>query len=47
MEMMSRQLPKGRYLFWPNGSHLAMYDDQQTHMNGLIAFFKVVDTGTL
>ena len=43
MEWMSRQFPKGRYLFCPNGSHLAMYDDQQTYFNGLIAFLKDVD----
>jgi len=29
MEMMAASLPKGRYLYCPDGSHLAMYDDQQ------------------
>jgi proline iminopeptidase len=38
MEWVSKQLPKGRYLFCPNGSHLAEYDDQQTYFKGLIAF---------
>ena len=47
MESMAKQLPKGRYLFCPNGSHLAMYDDQQTYMNGVIAFLHDVDTGKL
>jgi len=42
MEMMSK---KGRYLYCANGSHLAMYDDQKTYMDGLIAFLKDVDTG--
>ncbi len=28
MEAMSRALPQGRYLHCPNGSHMAMYDDQ-------------------
>ena len=28
MEMMAGRLPQGRYLYCPDGSHLAMYDDQ-------------------
>jgi proline iminopeptidase len=44
MEWMSKQLPKGRYLYCPNGSHLAMYDDQQTYMTGLVRFIKDVDS---
>ena len=38
MEMMAGRLPRGRYLYCPNGSHLAMYDDQQTYFAGLIDF---------
>ncbi len=38
MEMMAARLPAGRYLYCPDGSHLAMYDDQQTYFAGLIAF---------
>lgn len=38
MEWMARQLPKGRYLHCPNGSHLALYDDQETYMRGLTGF---------
>ena len=38
MRKMSRQLPAGQYLHCPNGSHLAMYDDQQTYFAGLIEF---------
>jgi proline iminopeptidase len=45
MEMMSKKLPKARYLFCPNGSHMAMYDDQPTYMTGVIAFLKDVDAG--
>ena len=45
MEMMAGRLPKGRYLLCPNGSHMAMYDDQQTYFNGLIRFISDVDTG--
>jgi proline iminopeptidase len=42
MEWMAKQVQKGRYLFCPNGSHLAEYDDQQTYFDGLIRFI----TGT-
>jgi len=38
MEMMASRLPEGRYLYCPDGSHLAMYDDQQTYFAGLIDF---------
>ncbi|MFL5415649.1 MAG: proline iminopeptidase-family hydrolase [Myxococcales bacterium] len=40
MEWMSKQLPRGRYLYCPNGSHLAMYDDRETYFGGLIGFLK-------
>ena len=45
MEKMSKQIPKGRYLYCPNGSHMAMYDDQQVYFDGLIKFIKDVDQG--
>jgi proline iminopeptidase len=47
MEWMSQQLPRGHYLHCPNGSHLAIYDDQLTYMGGLVAFIKGVDNGTV
>ena len=40
MKWMSAQFPNGRYLYCPNGSHLAIYDDQQTWFTGLIKFLK-------
>ncbi len=40
MEWMSKQFPKGEFLLCENGSHMCMYDDQQTYMNGLIKFMK-------
>jgi proline iminopeptidase len=43
MEMMAAKLPRGTYLFCPDGSHLAMYDDQVTYFNGLIDFINRVD----
>lgn len=45
MEEMSRLVQKGRYLFCPNGSHLAMWDDQEVFMNGVIGFIKDVHEG--
>jgi len=45
MEMMAGRLPKGRYLFCPNGSHMAMYDDQKVYVDGVIQFARDVDAG--
>jgi proline iminopeptidase len=45
MEMMAGKVQKGRYLFCPNGSHLAMYDDQKVYFDGVIRFVKDVDAG--
>jgi proline iminopeptidase len=38
MEMMAGRLPRGSYLHCPDGSHLAMYDDQQRYFTGLTEF---------
>jgi proline iminopeptidase len=38
MEMMAGRLPQGRYLFCPDGSHMAMYDDQAVYFAGLVDF---------
>jgi len=46
MEWMAGQVQHGRYLHCPNGSHMAMYDDQQTYFDGLIKFIKDVDSGS-
>lgn len=43
MEWMSTQFKKGSYLYCPNGSHMAMYDDQEIYCNGIIGFLKEVD----
>lgn len=40
MAMMARQVKNGTFLLCANGSHLAMYDDQQTYFTGLISFLK-------
>jgi proline iminopeptidase len=38
LAMMADRLPAGQYLYCPNGSHLAMYDDQQAYFEGLTGF---------
>jgi proline iminopeptidase len=38
MAAMADRLPRGRYLDCANGSHMAMYDDQETYMGGLMDF---------
>ena len=43
MEMMAGKVKHGRYLFCPKGSHLAIYDDQEIYVAGLIAFLQDVD----
>jgi len=40
MEWMSKQMPHGKYLYCPNGSHCALYDDQKTYFDGLVKFLK-------
>ncbi len=34
MERIAKDVKKGRYLYCPKGSHLALYDDQQVYMDG-------------
>ncbi len=45
MKWMASQFTNGSYLYCPEGSHLAMYDDQQTYMSGLISFINKVNDG--
>jgi proline iminopeptidase len=47
MRMMAGALQRGRFLECPNGSHMAMYDDQEIYTSGLINFLKDVDAGRL
>ncbi len=42
---MARQLPKGRYHECAEGSHLAMYDDQEAYFDGLVPFLLAVRDG--
>jgi proline iminopeptidase len=43
MEWMSTQIPGAQFLLCENGSHMCMYDDQQTYVNGLIKFLKAIN----
>ena len=45
MEKMASQVERGRYLFCPDGSHLALYDDQKVYFDGVIQFVRDVDAG--
>ena len=40
MEKMAKQLPNGEYAFMPEGSHLAIYDDQDRYFAALTGFLK-------
>jgi len=43
MDGMAGTVQKGRYLYCPDGSHLAMYDDQKVYVDGVIRFLQDVD----
>ncbi len=43
MRWMAEQVARGRYLLCPEGSHMAMYDDQERYMAGLVSFIEDVD----
>ncbi len=43
MRMQASKFPRGSYLHCPDGSHMAMYDDQETYYAGLIDFIRNVE----
>ncbi len=45
MEMMAGRFPAGQYLHCPQGSHMAMYDDQQAYFDGLVSFLHGLSRG--
>ena len=45
MEMIAGMVQRGRYLLCPNGSHMAMYDDQMVYVDGVVRFVHDVDAG--
>jgi proline iminopeptidase len=42
LRMMAERLPKGQYHHSPNGSHCAIFDDQENYFAGLISFLNEV-----
>jgi proline iminopeptidase len=46
MAWIATQVKQGASLICPQGSHMAMYDDQQTYMTGFVKFLKTVDDGS-
>lgn len=45
LEWMAGAVAKGRYLHCPNGSHMALYDDQTVYFEGLTRFIEDVHSG--
>lgn len=43
MASMAKKLPRGHFLLCPKGSHMAMYDDQETYFDGLLSFLQAVE----
>jgi proline iminopeptidase len=43
MRSMAGRLPRGQFLYLPQGSHMAMYDDQAAYFAGLIGFLHRVE----
>jgi len=46
MEWMAGAFANGRFLLCPNGSHLALIDDEEVYFDGLIQFLRSVDDGS-
>jgi proline iminopeptidase len=45
MRAMAGRLPHGQFLYLPQGSHMAFYDDQDAYFAGLIRFLHGVERG--
>ena len=45
MKWMSKEVQNGAFLYCPNGSHCALYDDQEIYMAGLTKFIIGVNEG--
>lgn len=46
MEWIASEVQNGTYLHCQNGSHMSMYDDQNTYFEGLIKFIKEVNANS-
>src|SRR4051794_12695322 len=44
IERMAGALRRGRWHYCPDGSHLAMYDDQEVYFRGLLDFLEHLPT---
>jgi proline iminopeptidase len=44
---MGQLIPNSRVVICENGSHICMYDDQQTYFHELLRFIRDVETGRL
>jgi hypothetical protein len=44
-DFYSTQVKSGSFLLCPNGSHMAMRDDQKAYVSGLVRWLKAVDEG--
>lgn len=42
MEWMAGEIPNGSYLYCPDGSHMAHYDDAQVYLEGLLSYLREV-----
>ncbi|MCF8256698.1 MAG: proline iminopeptidase-family hydrolase [Flavobacteriales bacterium] len=45
MKEMAALVQNGQYHYCPNGSHMALWDDQQVYMNGVVGFIHGVGKG--
>ncbi len=45
MRAMAEAMPRGRHLHLPEGSHMAMYDDEDRYFAGLLDFIREVESG--
>jgi proline iminopeptidase len=43
LRTMAERFPHGRFLFCPEGSHMAMHDDSERYLSGLVDFLRSVD----
>ena len=43
MQWMATQFPQGSYLYCPQGSHMAMWDDPEVYHQGIVDFIHQVD----
>jgi proline iminopeptidase len=45
IKRMGDLIPNSRVKICPNGSHMAMYDDQEPYIRALIRFIKDIENG--